>query len=179
MLQQVHLSALLAFDGSLREVECVRLRVCDTILVGIPHLYVRGKGNKRRVVYLDDVPADFLAILREWRDARMKSPQGVCAPLLDFSIYSKKSMTENELSRRLSQWTIKMMIAAGLRDPNLKGESVDLHRLRHDYINRSLVLRHDRRCTQPKITLSLFAESSNPAMTWSRLLKMQDMGRGA
>lgn len=148
MLQQVYMSALLVFYSSLREVECVRLRVCDTILVGIPHLYVRGKGNKRRVVYLDDVPPDFLAILREWRDERMKITNDVGAPLLDFSIYSKKRMTENELSRRLSQWTIKIMVAAGLRDPNLKGESVDLHRLRHDYINRSLVLRHDRRCVQ-------------------------------
>lgn len=75
-----YLAAPLCYYGMLRISEVIRLRLCDIILVGEPHLLIRNsKGGKSRRVYLyrDKVPPTVMEFLEVAYQKRLWEVLGV------------------------------------------------------------------------------------------------------
>jgi len=155
-----YLGILLANYAGLRAIEIVRLLLSQIIVRGLPHLVVRrGKRGKSRIIYPDDVPADFIQILREARDTRWKQTGRLDVPLLAFPVKTLDReaptlLSDHDQAKRLSRWIVELMRDTGLRSLELEGDLPDLHRLRHSYINRSLVIRHDRKQAELMVRFS-------------------------
>lgn len=164
-----YLGILLATYAGLRAIEIVRLRLSQIIVRGLPHLVVlHGKRGKSRIIYLDDAPADFIQILREARNTRWKPIGRLDVPLLAFPVKTLDGempvpQSEHDQAKRLSRWIVDLMRDTGLRSPELEGDLPDLHRLRHGYINRSLVIRHDRKQAELLVRFRAAGASSFPA----------------